>query len=109
MKRGIIFANGRMEAVPAFIKDIREFDLIMAADGGTQHCKSLGIMPHVIIGDLDSIEIDDLAIYQQAGVKIMQHPSHKDETDLELALSLASSDWPERVRVMNALADLSNP
>ncbi len=103
MKRAVIFANGRMEAPPPFIKDINASDLIIAADGGTQHCKSLAITPNVIIGDLDSIDSNDLAIYQQAGVKIIQHPSHKDETDLELALWLTLKYEIMQVYVIGAL------
>jgi thiamine pyrophosphokinase len=103
MKRAVIFANGRMEAPPPFIKDLHESDLIIAADGGTQHCKSLGITPNVIIGDLDSIDAKELAIYQKAGVKIIQHPSHKDETDLELALLLTVKYEILQVYVIGAL------
>jgi thiamine pyrophosphokinase len=103
MKRAVIFANGRMETPPPFIKEIHESDVIIAADGGTQHCKSLSIMPNVIIGDLDSIDSKDLAIYQQAGVKIIQHPSHKDETDLELALLLTVKYEITQVYVIGAL------
>ena len=103
MKRAVIFANGRMETPPPFIKEINESDVIIAADGGTQHCKSLSIMPNVIIGDLDSIDSKDLAIYQQAGVKIIQHPSHKDETDLELALLLTVKYEITQVYVIGAL------
>ena len=103
MKRAVIFANGRMETPPPFIRDINESDLIIAADGGTQHCKSLGITPNVIIGDLDSTDSNDLATYQQAGVKIIQHPSHKDETDLELALLLTLQFEILQVYVIGAL------
>ena len=105
MKRAIIFANGRMEAPPPIIKNINSSDLIIAADGGTHHCKSLGITPNVIIGDFDSLDPKDVTIYQQAGVEIIQYPAHKDETDLELALQLALKNEVTHVFIIGALGD----
>jgi thiamine pyrophosphokinase len=90
MTRTIIFANGQMESLPKAIPQILPSDIIIAADGGTNHCKALGIIPNLIIGDLDSLSQDDKASYAEAGVEIIQHPSQKDQTDLELALQLAS-------------------
>ena len=89
MIRTIIFANGKMESLPLLIPQIPSSDRIIAADGGARHCKSLSITPNIIIGDLDSLDPLDKASYQAAGVEIIQHPRHKDETDLELALQLA--------------------
>jgi thiamine pyrophosphokinase len=103
MKRAIIFANGRMEAPPSLIKDINSSDLIIAADGGTHHCKILGITPNVIIGDFDSLESKDVTIYRQAGVEIIQYPTHKDETDLELALHLTLKYKISQVFIVGAL------
>ncbi len=103
MKRAIIFANGRMDAPPPILNDIHDSDLIIAADGGTHHCKSYGITPNVIIGDLDSLNSTDLSAYRQAGVEILQYPSHKDETDLELALQLTLKHEVTQVYIIGAL------
>jgi thiamine pyrophosphokinase len=103
MNRAIIFANGRMASPPAITNIINDSDLIIAADGGTQHCVSLGITPHVIIGDLDSLDSIDLNSYKQAGVEIIQYPSHKDETDLELALRLTLNKGLTQVYIIGAL------
>lgn len=59
---------------------------IVAADGGARQLAHAGIMPHLLIGDLDSVPAPQLAAYAHAGVRIAQHPREKDETDLELAL-----------------------
>ena len=103
MKRAIIFANGRMDVAPPIIKDIQTSDLIIAADGGTNHCKKLGITPNVIIGDLDSLDPIDLSNYHQAGVEIIQYSTHKDETDLELALQLTLKHEITQVIIIGAL------
>jgi len=105
MKRAIIFANGRMEAPPQIISDIQPSDLIIAADGGTLHCKLLGITPNVIIGDFDSLDPKDVSAYQQAGTQIFQHPIHKDETDLELVLQFTVKREMNEVYIIGALGE----
>lgn len=105
MKRAIIFANGRMEPLPWFTKDIDPSDLIIAADGGSHHCKSLGIIPDVIIGDLDSLDNDAVYSYRQTSVEIIEHPTHKDQTDLELALLLAITRGITQVFILGALGN----
>ncbi len=105
MKRAIIFANGRMEYLPNIVSDRQPSDLIIAADGGTHHCKSLGITPNFIIGDFDSLDPIEVNTYQQAGVKIFQYPIHKDETDLELVLQFAMKQEVSEVYIIGALGE----
>jgi thiamine pyrophosphokinase len=103
MRRAIIFANGKMDVAPPILDDLHPTDLIIAADGGTLHCKSLGITPNVIIGDFDSLGAADIGSYQRAGVETTQYPTHKDETDLELALLYAINHDVTQVFIIGAL------
>jgi len=103
MKRAIIFANGKMEEPPEIVIDRKSYDLIIAADGGTHHCRSLGITPNVIIGDFDSLDSNEVLTYQQAGVQLLKYPIHKDETDLELALQFAKKQEMSEVSIIGAL------
>ena len=103
MKRAIIVANGRMEKPPDFASIIQKSDLTIAADGGIHNCQALGLQPDVIIGDLDSINQDELAAHQSAGAHITRFPTHKDETDLELALQFALRDGVSDVTILGAL------
>ncbi|MGD9094120.1 MAG: thiamine diphosphokinase [Anaerolineales bacterium] len=86
-KRAIIFANGLLNHPKAADKVIQEGDIIVAADGGAAHCQRLGITPHVLIGDMDSLSAAELSTLEDEGVQIIRHPAHKDYTDLELALA----------------------
>jgi thiamine pyrophosphokinase len=103
MKRAIIFANGLMEDPPEILLDRQPSDLIIAADGGTHHCKSLGITPNVIIGDFDSLDPKEVTTYQQAGVEIYQYPIRKDETDLELVLQFTMKREFTEIYIIGAL------
>ncbi|RLC95476.1 MAG: thiamine diphosphokinase, partial [Chloroflexi bacterium] len=64
--RAIIFANGEFPD-PQTARDLlRSDDLIIAADGGTRHALAAGVIPHVVIGDLDSLSPADLAQVEAA-------------------------------------------
>ena len=103
MKRAIIFANGTMEQPPAIPGGIQPGMLLIAADGGSRHCKTLGLIPSVIIGDFDSLGAEELSQYRERGVEILQHPREKDQTDLELAVRLAIERGMREVYITGAL------
>jgi thiamine pyrophosphokinase len=82
----LIFANGE----PALFPDpLPPHDLLLAADGGTRLLSRGGLIPDVILGDLDSLTPAELANFDRAGASIYRFPTDKDQTDLELALDFA--------------------
>lgn len=87
--RAVIFANGMMDRWPVGFDISGAEDLILAADGGLRHCRKWGYDPHVVVGDMDSVDPDDLAALDRSTTEIIRHPKQKDETDLELALKVA--------------------
>lgn len=103
MQRAVIFANGELNLTPALRGEIRADDLIIAADGGALHCRKLGISPSVVIGDFDSLEPADLAALQANGSQLIRYPSHKDETDLELAFEYARKHGCQEILLIAAL------
>lgn len=87
--RVFVFANG-----PFIEGDFTQAhnlspQFIIGVDGGAAHCHKLGIVPDVILGDLDSIPLEILTEYRTKQVTIKQYPTRKDAADLELALELA--------------------
>jgi len=101
--RSIIFANGQFPDASHARDLLRPDDLIIAADGGTRHALTLGVVPHVVIGDLDSISPDELTVVEAAGSQIVRHSPRKDETDLELALLHAARRGATEIVVLAAL------
>jgi thiamine pyrophosphokinase len=89
MKRVIIFANGELTEPQTVRARLRVDDTLIAADGGARGCLALGLTPHLVVGDFDSLTADEVAGLRPRGVLIEQHPPGKDETDLELALLAA--------------------
>jgi thiamine pyrophosphokinase len=88
-KTAAILCNGTVPKKSIYKKFDKKynFDLI-CADGGANTAFEFGLLPKVIIGDLDSINIRVLKHYQQKGVKIHKL-SRQNDTDFEKALKLA--------------------
>ena len=97
--RAIIFINGDLPNLDAALQMLHPDDFIIAADGGTRHALNLGLVPSVIIGDLDSLG----SVKLPAGIEILQFPADKDETDLELALLYAREHGYKEILLIGAL------
>jgi len=69
----------------------KQYELLIAADGGADYALAAGQVPDVLIGDLDSVSSDSLAECRHGYTLIKKYPKEKDETDLELALDYAHS------------------
>ena len=101
--QAIVFANGDFLTPPDLSGRLAAADLVVAADGGAQHCRALGLRPDVIIGDLDSLETKTRADWESQGVNILSHPAEKDQTDLELAMLYAKGVGAEKILVLGGL------
>lgn len=84
--RAVIFANGVLSDPAGAKKLLDPQDILIAADGGARHCRTLGLNPDTIIGDMDSLTPAELEEFEQRGAQLITFPSDKNETDLELAL-----------------------
>jgi thiamine pyrophosphokinase len=87
--RAVIIANGNIEDHSQVLSQLLPEDLLIAADGGAEHCRVIGIQPDIVIGDMDSISSQLMEELQTNGTKFKIYPKDKDQTDLELALSYA--------------------
>lgn len=81
----IVIAGGRLTVEPRPDPG----DLVIAADSGYDHALSHSISVDLIVGDLDSISPGGLEHARALGIAIEEHPTDKNETDLELALRAA--------------------
>jgi len=84
--RAVVFANGVIQKINLVKPLIRKKDLIVSADGGLRYIRSLSLTPKLIIGDLDSINHDDIEYLKDIEIEILKFPTDKDQTDLEIAL-----------------------
>ena len=77
--------------------------LLIAADGGGNALFAAAITPHLVIGDLDSLDPAAEAAFASAGAAIRRHPVEKDETDLELALLAAVQAGATQIDLLGAM------
>lgn len=84
-----IFVGGSYSSHPFADSEIARLDYIIAADGGAETMLRLGLQPHVVIGDMDSLSQKSRNILQKRGVQFIEFAAEKDETDTELALQHA--------------------
>lgn len=78
-------------------------DLVMAVDGGGEVLARLGVLPSMVVGDMDSISAETLAGLEREGVEMVRLPTAKDETDTEAALRLAVNRGADDITVYGAL------
>lgn len=101
-ERAVIFANGEV-ADPIAVRDrLHSGDWLIAADGGLRHMRALGLTPHLLIGDMDSVDPADRQALAQQGTQLVVHPRNKNETDLELALLHAQAQGARVLLVAGA-------
>ncbi|MCL1918167.1 MAG: thiamine diphosphokinase [Peptococcaceae bacterium] len=80
-----------------------EVKKVIAADGGADWTVMCGRMPDIVIGDLDSVTGETLALCEHNRVCIERYPQAKNETDLELALDWAHEQaGPDEVVLVGA-------
>jgi thiamine pyrophosphokinase len=103
LQRIIIFANGELPDLDKARLLLQEDDYIICADGGTRHALALTVKPNLIIGDMDSVEKEQLQNLKEDDVSIELFPHDKNETDLELAINHAIELGPKEIIVIGAL------
>jgi len=81
-----IFAGGRIEEKLLEELQILPRDVVIAADGGVNTLFKWNLLPHFLIGDLDSASREAVEWCEESSVEIVRYPQQKDYVDLELAL-----------------------
>lgn len=102
MKKCLIVTGGTMdlEFAGSFLKN-RIFDLVVAVDGGLEYLKPLGIVPHAVVGDFDTVNQEVfLEYHRMEKVAWEVHRPEKDETDTELAIETAIKMGAEDITML---------
>lgn len=101
--RTVIIANGEPPTADDIGRWLRTGDTLVCADGGARAALAYRLRPQRVIGDFDSLSDDELRALAQAGAVLERHPTHKDETDLELALRYAATSGSDEIIILGAL------
>ena len=101
--RTVIIANGEPPSQDDLRRWLREGDLLICADGGARTALKYNLRPQRVIGDFDSLTPAELDLLAQRGAQLERHPTHKDETDLELTLLYAAASQCEEIVILGGL------
>lgn len=97
--RAFVFAGG--EIVPSLITERPSGDdLVVAADSGYRNAAALGILPSLLVGDLDSLGSIELP----REVEVLRVPAEKNETDTQLAVRTALSRGATELLLIGGLS-----
>lgn len=105
MKRGYVIVNGNLSQIPSLRKKMSPKDLLICADGAAEHAFKQQLIPHVIIGDLDSIPKKTANFYRKKNVEFIHYPREKDYTDGELAIEYAIKKGVTELVICGLLGD----
>lgn len=105
INRILIFCNGDFKNLDFYRQLIKEDDFIICADGGANHALAIGAIPDIVVGDLDSINMEVLKQLKDCSTKFYKYPCEKDMSDLEIALEKAFELEPKEILLLGALGD----
>lgn len=91
--KAVILGNGTYGDLNYYKDYIYKYnpDIIICADGGLKTALKVGIIPHVLLGDFDSVEKEQYE-YIKEKAKIVTYEKRKDFTDVSLCLKYAAEN-----------------
>jgi len=78
-------------------------DVLVAVDGGAEALVRIGVMPSLLVGDMDSIAPETREVLEQQGVEVVLLPTAKDETDTEVGLRMLVDRGMDDITLYGAL------
>jgi thiamine pyrophosphokinase len=101
----IVFAAVRLAPTPRLRSRLAQLDnpYVVAADDGATTALAFGLTPHLVVGDLDSLDQATLERLRAANVPIEVHPRDKDATDGQLAIDSAMRQQPTHLYLLGFL------
>lgn len=101
--RCLVLTEGTIKNLNWLAGVLKKDDYIICVDGGTKYAVELGLRPHIILGDMDSIQKNHLGEFSRENVIIKKHPVEKEHTDTTLAVNEAFSLNPVEIIIIGAL------
>jgi thiamine pyrophosphokinase len=104
----VVFLDGEYEDAGYYRRWALAADLMVAADGGGRFLAAAGLVPHMLVGDFDSLDEAAVDEARRRGARLVRHPVHKDKTDGELAVDEALRAGAGEVVLAGALGALDH-
>jgi thiamine pyrophosphokinase len=99
--RAVVVAHG--DVLPSDRAVIDAKDYVIAADGGAFALERWKVLPHLVVGDMDSLGDAGVERMARQGVPVAKFAAAKDESDLELAVAQAIQAGATEIVLLGAL------
>ena len=99
--RAVVVAHG--DVLPSDRAVIDAKDYIVAADGGALALERWKVLPHLIVGDMDSLGDSGMERFARQGIPVAKFSAVKNESDLELAVAHAIAAGATEIVLLGAL------
>lgn len=97
--RALVITGGAAPSAAAAQPWLRDRQLIIAADSGLETARAYGVRASIVVGDFDSLRDESLlAGYPDEAIR--RFGSAKDDTDTEIALSVAFEEGARDVALL---------
>ncbi len=84
--RSAIFLNGAPDPPDLLRRIAGQADLVVAADGGARYALDAGVIPDLVVGDMDSLRESEVREIEERGALLERYPIRKDKMDGHLAV-----------------------
>ncbi len=99
--KALLVASGDAPSDALLRRRAREADLLVAVDNGLAAFDRCKIVPHLIVGDMDSVSPQMLFAYAERA-EVVSVPAEKNETDAALAVDEAVKRGADRIVFIGA-------
>ncbi len=101
----VMVVNGLIEDYRWAYEQAEKGQYLIGVDGGNNHIYRMGLVPDLIVGDLDSIHRQARYDFESKDIPFLTYPSQKDQSDLQIALEHAASMTPKEIVLLGALGN----
>lgn len=102
-KRALLLLNGELPTPEEIKKESGEYDLLVSADGASDLLWKAGVIPDLIVGDLDSISKEARSFFEERSVRFLRFPPEKDKTDGHLAVEILIEEGLKEIFIYGGL------
>ncbi|MDO8451458.1 MAG: thiamine diphosphokinase [bacterium] len=99
-RRAVIVGGGTLS--PEVLRELDPSDYLVGVDYGAYWLVNNGKVPHVAIGDFDSVTQEELARIKESIPRVLIHAPEKNYTDMELAVEHTLEQNPSNIVIYGA-------